>query len=204
MPCWAEWGRSSGYAVINISKSAPSEIDKTLAIKLLPIGYAGVYSIAARVVGALTLPVIAMLLAALPRLFGGEREKSAVLLLWMYGAAFLYSVTLAGLLWLSAPLLSLVFSESYQGLSEIVRLLCYAVPAVAIRMVAGNALMATRSPWLRVCFEGLGILLLVTGSIVLTSLFGYLGLPFAVILSEWIMALVGGGLSWYVLRRPHQ
>lgn len=210
-PSWRQWRlprrqecfKSSGYAVINITKSAPAELDKVLAFQLLPLGAAGLYAIGARVVGAITLPVIAMLLAALPRLFREKKARDTPLLLsWMYGGALAYSFLLAIVLWVSAPVFDVIFGEQYQGAGGVIRLLCIAIPGVAMRLVAGNVLMALGSPWMRVGFEVAGMLVLVTTSIALTTQLGTIGLPLAVACSEWAMAIIGGFLTYYVIKKP--
>lgn len=187
-----EWGGALGYAVINITKSGPGELDKTLALQLLPSGAAGLYAAAARVVGAITMPVTAMTLSALPRLFrDGSGSRGGLLLGWMYAAAFTYSLILAGVMWLAAPIFESVFGSQYSGISDVVRLLCIAIPGVALRLVAGNALMALGKPWMRVGFEAAGLAILSTSSFLLVDSQGADGLPLAVACAEWGMAMVG-------------
>jgi O-antigen/teichoic acid export membrane protein len=194
LPKVAEWRQAFGYAAINISKVGPAELDKTLAMKLLSLEAAGIYAAGARVVGAITLPVTAMTLSALPRLFresGGSEVSSRNLLRWMYVAAFTYGLILAGALWLAAPVLEIVFGKKYQGMCEVIRWLCLAVPGITLRLVAGNALMASKSPWKRFAFEVVGLLLLVIFSVAFVSTKGVKGMPLALVVAEWGMAIVG-------------
>jgi len=206
--CWhlpkvEEWRRSFGYAVINISKSVPAELDKTLAVKLLPIDAAGIYAAGARVVGAITLPVAALILAALPRLFREVNQLSTRtknLLVWMYVATFACSFILAVILWFVAPLIEMMFGEKYQQMSEIIRWLCFAVPGISIRMISGSILVASGSINYRMLYEFSGILLLLLLSITLVPEFGILGIVFSLVISEWVMAVIG---SWKTLYKPY-
>lgn len=201
LPSRVEWSNALGYAAINITKAGPAELDKALAMRLLPHGAAGVYAAGARVVGAIALPVTAMTLSALPRLFrDGHRAGGGHLLKWMYGAASVYSLLLAGAVWLVAPALGLVFGAQYEGISDVIRWLCLTVPGVALRLVAGNALMALGKPWMRVGFEAVGLAILVLASVALVDRLGALGLPVAVACAEWGMALLGGACVFFVRR----
>lgn len=195
LPRWVEWRGAVGYAAINISKTGPAELDKMLALRWLPNEAAGVYAASARVVGAVTLPVTAMTLSALPRLFrDGHKRDGGHLLAWMFGAASVYSLVLAGALWWVAPLFGLAFGAGYEGIGEVIRLLCLAVPGLALRLVAGNALMALGKPWMRVGFEVVGLGILIIASSWLVALLGARGMPLALACAEWGMAIAGGVL----------
>ncbi|WP_423458066.1 lipopolysaccharide biosynthesis protein [Ottowia sp. VDI28] len=198
LPNRNEWIDAFGYAAINVSKAGPAELDKTLALRLLPHSAAGVYAAAARVVGAITLPVTAMTLSALPKLFrDGGKLSGRYLLKWMYGAASLYSLLIAGALWLATPWISSLFGVQYEGINSVIRLLCFAIPGMALRLVAGNALMAFGRPWIRVEFEAAGLIILLFTSMVLTDRCDMAGLALAVACAEWSMAMIG---TWLVVR----
>src|SRR5690606_29988780 len=53
---------NAGYATLALTAAGPSELDKMLAAKLLPLEIGGLYIAASRVIGAATLPVTALLL----------------------------------------------------------------------------------------------------------------------------------------------
>lgn len=194
MPRKLELREAVGYAALNITRAGPAELDKTLAAKLLPLASAGIYSVGARVIGAITLPVAAMTLSSLPRLFRegkSQPHRTGHLLRWMFGAAAVYSVTLAGILWLSAPLFDWIFGPKYHGIDHVIRWLCIAIPAMALRLTIGNVLMALGKPWMRVGFETCGLGVLVIASAALTARMGTIGMPLALACSEWTMAVLG-------------
>jgi O-antigen/teichoic acid export membrane protein len=190
----AELRQAAGYAAINVTRTGPAELDKTLALKLLPLGAAGVYAAGARVIGAITLPITAMTMSSLPRLFREGRTqpmRTLHLLRWMFATAAAYGIVLAILLWLIAPAFDWIFGPQFQGLSAMVRWLCLAIPGMALRLVAGNVLMAVGKPWIRVGFEAAGLAILVFASVLLTINAGTIGMPLALACSEWGMAIVG-------------
>lgn len=203
-PSRCEQRESVSYAVLNITAIGPSELDKTLAARLLPLSAAGLYAAGARVVGAVTLPVVALMLSALPRLFRegkDQPQRTARLLRWVFGATGLYSLTLATLLWWCAPLFVLFLGDKYAGVDDTIRWLCLAVPGMALRIAAGNVLMALGKPWMRASFEVAGLVVLISVAILLTAQFDTLGMALALAGAEWMMALLGG---WLVVRVHRQ
>lgn len=194
LPRRAELRHAAGYAVLNLTGAGPAELDKTLALKLLPLAAVGVYAAGARVIGALTLPVIALMLAALPRLFREgqvDRTRSDRLLRWVFAAALGYSLLLAAALWVAAPLFDLLFGPRYHGLGDTIRWLTLAVPGMALRIAAGSALMALGKPWMRVGFELGGLVVLTAAAFVLAPRLALSGIPLALACSEWSMAILG-------------
>lgn len=205
LPRPTELRHAAGYALLNLTGIGPTELDKTLALKLLPQAAAGMYSAGTRVIGALTLPVIAMMLSALPRLFREGRTdsvRSARLLRWVFIATIGYSLVLASLLWIAAPMFDLLFGSHYHGLGETIRWLVLAVPGMTLRIAAGSVLMALGKPWMRVGFEVGGLAVLATAALVLTPMFALSGMPLALTFSEWCMAGVGWLTILGQIRQP--
>lgn len=197
LPNKQELRNAAGYAALNVTATGPAELDKTLATKLLPLAASGVYAAGARVIGAATLPVIAMMVSALPRLFRegqDQPERTAHLLRWIFVAALGYSIALAVLLWFIAPVFVWLFGTKYQGLEHTIHWLTLAVPGMALRIAAGSVLTALSRPWARVGFELTGLTVLVVAAAILTTWLGITGMPLALTCAEWVMAILGWGL----------
>lgn len=204
LPSKSELREAAGYAVLNITATTPAELDKTLATKLLPLAGSGVYAAGARVIAAATLPVMAMMLSALPRLFRegqGRPIRTAQLLRWIFTAALSYSALLAVILWFVAPVFVWLFGVKYHGIEHMIHWLCLVVPGMALRLAAGSVLMALGKPWMRVGFEVAGLVVLIIASVILTAHFHAVGMPLALACSEWSMATVGVMLVYRVCRR---
>lgn len=203
LPSKAELRNTAGYAALNITAAGPAELDKTLAAKLLPLASAGLYAVGARVIGAVTLPVIAMMLSALPRLFREGQDKpkrTAHLLRWVLGTTLAYSLALAVTLWLTAPVFVWLFGPKYDGLQHTIHWLTLAVPGMALRISAGSVLMALGRPWMRVGFEIVGIVVLVIASTVLAERYPAAAMPIALACSEWAMTLLGWAFVFTCMR----
>ena len=197
LPRKGELREAASYVAISITKAGPAELDKTLATRLLPLASAGLYAAGARVIGAATLPVIAMMLSALPRLFRegqAQPRRTSHLLRWIFGATIVYGFVLAAALWFAAPAFVWLFGPRYQGLQHIIHWLTLGVPGMALRVAAGNVLMALGKPWMRVGFEIAGLVVLTVASITLTARFGAAGMALALVCSEWVMAVAGSTL----------
>lgn len=194
LPRGPEFRNAAGYAALNITATSPTELDKSLATKLLPLAASGLYAAAERVIGAATLPVIAMMLSALPRLFREGQDhprRTAHLLRWIFAATLGYSIALAILLWFVAPMVVWAFGPKYHGIEHTIHWLTLAVPGMALRLAAGSVLTALARPWTRVGFEIAGLAVLVISAVILTAKFGVIGMPLALACSEWVMALLG-------------
>lgn len=189
-PRHGELANAAGYAFANLGGTGTSELDKTLAARLLPLEQVGLYAAASRVLGALTLPVGAMILAAMPRLFQRHNPARS----WKLGNAMLfvaigYGVSTGGLLWMGAPYVAALFGPGYDGMTQPLRWLCLVAPATMMRLVATHTISARGRPWARTGLELSGLLILAMTSWPLATHFGTGGLVLAFACAEWIMAL---------------
>ena len=201
VPSTAEWRDASGYAFINAGASGVAEIDKMLAGKLLPIGVAGTYVAASRVIGALVLPVMAMVVSTLPRLFkqvDAKRKK-------LWGALFLcatgYGVVAGFAIGVLSTWLPVVFGSAYENMDESIRWLAWGVPAISLHGASFNILTTIDRPWIRVCLEVSGLGGIALMGYLLVPVLGAPGLAFSVVCIEWILAFVSWLIIWRLIAR---
>lgn len=188
-----ELKRNVSYAALAISYSAPSELDKTLAVKLLPVSESGLYAAASRVIGAATLPLSAMMLTVLPRLFylnekpnGGSRR----IVCWVYGGTAIYSVLLSIVLWHISSFVEAAFGEGYEGVAGVVSVLALATPGIALRLTGTTYIMSLDKPWMRVVFETFLTITMLFLSICFVEYYGVYSIVYAVMISEYLFAAV--------------
>lgn len=194
---------AAGFALLGATAAGPAELDKALSARLLPQHMAGLYAAGARIVGACTLPVIALTVAALPRLFRGEAlpaGRSARLQRWILLASGAYGLCLALLLTLIAPCLPGLFGGAYAGMDAVIRYLCWGIPGLALRIAAGSILMSVGTPWERAGIEVAGLAILAVTAVIISPILGIEGLSIAVVVSEWAMA----GISVTLVHRVHR
>ena len=193
----SELRRAAGFAVHSFTARGPTEIDKSLAARLLPLATAGVYSGAARIINAVNVPVIAMIQSALPILFAQARQAAGIqpkMLAAMFAAAFVYGSSAALAMWLLVPVIAWLFGNAYAGIGDAVGLLCVAIPGTSLRMTSGAVLIARQQPWARVSYEVLGIVVVVATAVALVPEFGIAGMIGAYAAAEWMMAIFAAGL----------
>lgn len=197
LPRLGQLKHSSGYATLAMTAAGPSELDKMLAVKLMPLGASGLYAAASRVIGATVLPVTALLLSAMPKLFRASNQKSDQtdnLTYWIFLAVFIYSLALSTLIWGSSPLIAALFGKRYAGLDETIGWLCLSIPALALRYTAGSVLITMNAPWMRAGFEVIGVFVLILAAIAIAPQSGVYGMPVALACSEWVMAISGAAM----------
>jgi O-antigen/teichoic acid export membrane protein len=195
-----ELKNSAGYAALAVTAAGPTELDKMLAVKLLPLGMSGVYVAAARVMGAVALPIMALLLAALPRLFrthNAPANSLSQLNVWILITVLIYGVVVSSFLWWIAPWIELIFGSHYHGMTDLLRYLCYVIPLLLLRISLANILMSMNKPWLRALIESLGLVVLVLSAVILSSYFSVLGIIFALAMSEATMAILSLIIVFY-------
>lgn len=190
-----DWGINAGFAMMMTTAHGPTELDKVLATKLLPPGAAGVYAAAARVVGASILPILSMMVSALPRLF--SREHQGRLTKLIFAMSLLYGLMSCAALAALAPAISWAFGDDFNGLDELLLFMAFATPSLCLRIAATNILMAQAGPWSRVATEVMGMALLTVLALLLTPAWSTKGLIIAVIVAESLMAVY----SWSCLFR---
>ena len=179
-----------GFAVTNFTRLGPGEVDKVAASILLPAGLGGAYTAAVRIVTALTLPVSAMMLSALPRLFRGVFHDDLRLYWVIYASASIYGLLLSVLTWFLSPFFLSIFGEGYESIDSVFRALCFVVPGIVLRLVSGNVLISINKPWARVLVECLAVIFLFVLSLTLVPDFGVDGMVVALAVSEWSMAFL--------------
>lgn len=204
LPTAAEFQSALGYAAVNFTRAGPGELDKTLAAVFLPNVTASLYNAGARVIGAITLPVTAMILSVLPRLFRQGNKNSAgtnSLVFKMYVIACVYGTLLSAIVWIAAPDLEMIFADDFRGIGEAVRWLCLIIPAMAARLVGGNLIMTLVNSWFRFGYECLGLCVLGFTSFILASEYGLHGMIAAAILAEWLTATLGAVFLATVIKK---
>jgi O-antigen/teichoic acid export membrane protein len=197
----------STYAAMLLVAANPTELDKIVAVRQVGAAEAGLYTAGSRVMGALVMPVLAMLLSAQPRLFRHARTADgdmARLVGMLFAAALAWGLISGVLLALASPLLPWLFGNSYEQTARLMPWMAITAPFLSVRLAAGSVLVASGHPLERIVFEFFGIACLVVGMLVLTRSFGVFGLIASVIVAEIAMALLGAGMVARQLRRKRR
>jgi len=192
-----EWADAGRYAVLNITAASPGELDKALSLRLLSAEGAGLYAAASRIVGATTLPVAALMLSALPRLFSQHSGRNDLLTPFIFVTSSLYGLLAGTTALLCSGVVSQILGTGYEGIAAVITTLAFGIPAMSLRLAGTTTLMTSGRPWIRVAVEGIGLIILGGGAVSLGTMLQDQALPVAFVLSEWAMAVI----AWVILIR---
>lgn len=195
-------GDGIAYALGGAISAGYPEVDKVLILRILGPGETGVYTAAFRVISVLTMPVVALVTAALPRLFmtsleGGKREK---MLRRVALAGVAYGLVGALLALALAPTIPWIFGADFAAASHYVLLLAAWVPLAAAHQIGATALLTVYSKPARILMEGLGLLSIAALDILLLPRMGLVGAVYGLLAGEVVMT----ACCWWFFRRRAQ
>jgi O-antigen/teichoic acid export membrane protein len=186
------------------STLALSTLDKSFALLWGGDALAGRYIAANRFVSVAALPVDALVMAALPRLFRAvDKPKAAVraLLLLAAGAGG-YGVVMGTVVWLGSGLVPWLLGPSFAESAGAVRLLALYVPLYCLRILGTNALLGLGWKTWRFYSEVLAVAAMAAAIAWRVPAAGLEGAVEAVLCAEaFLGALVWGRLVYGMTRR---
>jgi O-antigen/teichoic acid export membrane protein len=201
---WRDIRSGLGFSAMQASTLALSTLDKSFALLWGGDALAGRYIAANRFVSVAALPVDALVMAALPRLFRAvDKPKAAVraLLLLAAGAGG-YGVVMGTVVWLGSGLVPWLLGPSFAESAGAVRLLALYVPLYCLRILGTNALLGLGWKTWRFYSEVLAVAAMAAAIAWRVPAAGLEGAVEAVLCAEaFLGALVWGRLVYGMTRR---
>lgn len=168
---------------------ALASIDKAMTLRAAGADIAGHYTGANRLASLLTLPVDALVAAALPRLFraGSSQQGFNPLLRWLVLAAACYGLLAGSTLWIGAEAFTSILGSEFSAAAPALAVLAFFVPAYCLRSLGANILLGYGWTRWRLVSE---IAALAAMALMITawSPAGAVGAAWAVVLTEWALA----------------
>lgn len=192
-----------GFSLSVVANTAHAEIDKTLLLRLGSAEAAGNYSVANRIVAAVTTPLIAYILASVPRLFReGEQGIRAVAALArrLLLPILLYGVVAAAVLLVCAPILPWIFGDGFVTVLDLVLWLAPLPLLAGISQLGLNVLTASGRQRARVAIEAAALLGNAALNVVLIPRFGAEGAALAALGSQGVFGLMSAIAAWRLCR----
>ena len=188
----AELKSGLGFASIWASGLALTSLDKTAVMYAGGGAVAGEYTAGYRLASVAALPVEALTVVIMPRLFraGAGRPLSLRHIVLLVAAVLAYGGVAGWIVSLAAPVVPWLLGEGFAGLVPLVAMLGWWVPAYCLRMLSGNMLLGYGRKRVRICVElsGLAVMaILVLWWVPGSDLSGALR---ALLVAEWWMACV--------------
>ena len=148
----ADLSEGLSFSLSGSSISVYNDIDKTFLVSYGQNWAAGIYSAAYRIVDAASGPIYAVYAAATPRFF--RKGAAGVAPARAFARSTLartlpYSLSIAALLFMAAPLIPVVFGPSFRGSVAALRWLCLLPLLRALHYAWGTAITASASQWNR-------------------------------------------------------
>ena len=185
------------FACLGFTGAGTTELDKPLALRCGGSEVAAIYSVAARLVSILMVPVSTLVMAIQPRLFKNH-ERNRPLAARAVTATLIYGLAGILLLQFCASLLPTLLGANYLNAVTPARYLALLIPLYGLRLLATTQLTATERLNARIMIEGTGIALLVVLSFTLIPRFGVNGSVVAALAAEFtVTALAWGAIKSY-------
>lgn len=181
------------FSLSVVANSAHGELDKTLLLRLDTAAATGNYSLATRVVSAATTPLVAYVLAAVPRLFReGEQGVAAAASLAhrLLPPILLYGALAAVGIILCAPILPWVFGADFSAALPLVGWLAPLPLLVGASQLGLNVLSSSGWQRTRVLIEGAGLAANVALNLALIPAWGAQGAVAAMLASQALLVLL--------------
>lgn len=191
-------GESLGYSMMRVIDTALVSIDKTLVLRLADPASAGWYTAAFRLASVLAIPVSALAMAALPRLFrarGGDqsaRMARTLLLSSLIGGG----AASAGMIAASWAL-PLLLGDDFARSAQAARYLCLTPFLIGLCSTGANVLVTSDRRRLRMMAQAAGLAVLAVLGFTLIPPFGIAG---AAVMLQGALGTTAALLWWAAFR----
>ncbi|MDF3980964.1 oligosaccharide flippase family protein [Luteibacter sp. PPL554] len=192
-------GDGLGYCSVWAATNALTSLDKSLVLHLAGDAVAGLYASAYRLITIFSLPVDALAMSVLPRVFRHHAEPAhrQRLILVVFLGSLAFSAMAMLLVYAAAPALPWLLGPSFVGAVSAARMLAWLLPAYALRMLGGNVLLGLDGQWLRLGIESAGIMMLCVFGGWFVPHAGLAGAARMIVTTEACLALI----TWGVVAR---
>lgn len=176
LPTRDETVESASYSLMRVIDTAMVSLDKSLVLRLAGAEVAGWYTVAFRLVSVLSIPVSALAMAALPRLFrarGRLNDGRLVTGLLIASLAF-GSLGAVGML-AGAALLPWLLGHTFANAAHAAQMLCLAPLLMGLTATGANVLVTSDRRALRMAAQVSGLAVLYGLAATLIPRYGILG-----------------------------
>jgi O-antigen/teichoic acid export membrane protein len=189
---WDDIRAGLGFSAVWASGMALGSADKAVALKAGGAELAGHYTAAYRLASLVALPVDALVMAVMPRLFrvGAGMQEHPRILSVLASVTLVYGLFAGGFVWLAADALPWLLGEGFLAAAETARMLSIYVPIYCMRTLGCNVLLGLEQKRWRFGSE--------LSALALIIVIGFARIPVAG-LAGAVEALIIGELSLMVL-----
>lgn len=186
-----------GHAASWTTATSVTTLDKSFVLHAGGDTTAGLYAACYRLASVAAMPLDAMVMSAMPRLFRAHGDNGRVrrLLFAMFVVAGTYSTFIIALLWSSATLLPYLLGFEFANAVPALRWMGFFILAYSLRQIACQALVGRGLKLRKTFIEGGGLLAMSVLCAILVPRYGLTGAIAMIIAAEAAMAIV----AWLTL-----
>lgn len=180
------------FASVWFTGNAMSSLDKSLVLRVGGSAMSGLYASAYRFASVVAMPVDAMVMSAMPRLFraGAGDDAHPHLLAHLCLLATAYSAAVGSILWLGAGYLPWLLGEQFAGAVPALRWMCLFIPFYALRQVGGHLLVARGRKGSRAAIEICALIVMAVLAQALIPGYGLIGAVAMLLLTEALATIL--------------
>jgi len=182
------------YSLMHSTTLASSEVDKMLIINWLPSGEASLYSLANRIILASVMPIMGLLISAMPKLFFFANNPSRdwhKLLIYIFSIAILWGFGCAFLIYLFADLLTSLFNSDYQDIDKLLTFMAPLCFTVVLKGVVTAILASLGKPKVRFVLEVVGMIAFAISASFFSSIYQVKGIVVSMFVVDLFVCLIG-------------
>jgi O-antigen/teichoic acid export membrane protein len=161
LPTRSEIKESAGFSLMRVVDTAMVALDKSLVLRLAGPEVAGYYTVAFRLASVLAIPVSALAMAALPRLFRARKPAETTRLATsLLSASAVFGILAAIGMLASASLLPWLLGASFADTAHAARMLCATPLLLGLAATGANVLVTSQRRLLRTAAQATGLAVL--------------------------------------------
>ncbi len=189
-------GHGLGHAASWTTAVSVTTLDKSFVLHAGGSATAGLYAACYRIAAVAAMPLDALVMSAMPRLFraAGVQTQPGRLLSAMVLVAVFYSACVGCALWWGAAFLPWVLGKEFEPAVPALRWMGLFVLAYSLRQIACNALVGRGHKLRKTAVEAFGLMLILAASLLLVPAHGVQGAVWMIGMAELAMALAGWAL----------
>lgn len=186
------------------TSTSMTTLDKSIVLRNAGENIAGIYASSYRIASIFTMPIDAMVMSAMPRLFrhGAGHTTQARLVGIMCGISVIYGVALGLILWTFAKPFASLLGPEYAEVASSLRLLAVWPCLYGLRQVSCNVLVGNGYRKTRAALEGSALILMIFLAELLLPQYAIQGAALMLLASEAFIVIVSWGVLAATIANP--
>jgi len=181
------------FSLAVFSKTIYTDIDKTMLTKMISFEANGIYSVAYKIILVFLIPIRALLDSTIANFF--QKGESGLNQSWNFAKtlmpiSILYGIFVGVIIYLSAPMVLMLFGQEYKCSIEALKWLCFLPLFQSIHYLMANTLTSSNFQGFRSFAQGSIALINIMLNLLLIPLYSWKGAIWATLFSELFLIFI--------------